>query len=311
MEGNRKLNLYCIGEGSPTVVFEAGQGRTLASWGYVQPLVAKKMRACSYDRAGLGFSDGNTRPSTSANIVDDLHHLLISANIKPPYVLVGHSLGGMTVRLFADKYPAEVVGMVLVDPEVENQTETFRKIDLQHRTVEQWRIQVTEPSIQEARNCVDAAKAGLVPGTDRYKQCVEDPLPQMSDAVNKVLQGDQATLKFQLANLSETENQFFASADQVRASRHSYGDLPLIVLTRGSWGAPEADATPEDLAHHEAIVQAWSRAHDDVAKMSMRGVNEVVPGARHFIQFDKPQVVIDAIDRVVAQAAKLEEKAEK
>lgn len=306
VDGGRRLNLYCAGEGSPTVVLEAGQGWPIAAWGYVQPVVAKRLRTCSYDRAGIGFSDGSNRPSTSADVVDDLHHLLGAAGIKPPYVMVGHSLGGLFVRLYADTYPQDVVGLVLVDPAVENQTETFRKIDLQHRSVAQWRVDTIEPDIANARNCVAAAEGDLVPGSDAFKRCVTEsfPHPQLSNAVDTAMQNNEATLKGRQADFSETENQFDASADQVRASRHSYGDLPLIVLTRGKWGQPKANATPEELVHRGAVIQAWNGVHDDIAKLSTRGVNEVVPGAGHAIQFDQPQAVIDAINSVVTQAAK-------
>jgi pimeloyl-ACP methyl ester carboxylesterase len=115
VEPGRRLNLYCTGSGSPTVVFESGLGDGTRVWGLIQPSIAKHTRACSYDRAVLGFSDPPTRPSTSANMVDDLHRLLRTAHVKPPYVLVGSSLGGMNVKLFAESYLSEVAGLVFVD----------------------------------------------------------------------------------------------------------------------------------------------------------------------------------------------------
>lgn len=99
--GERKLNVYCKGHGSPTVVFDSGLGDGLTVWGLVQPAVANETRACAYDRAGLGFSDAAPTPRTSAAMVDDLHRLLRAAAIDPPYVLVGHSLGGLTSKLYA------------------------------------------------------------------------------------------------------------------------------------------------------------------------------------------------------------------
>ena len=102
--GGRKLNLYCIGSGSPTVVFESGLSDWSFSWALVQPQIALRTRACSYDRAGLGYSDPATRSSRSAHMVDDLHRLLRAARVAPPYVLVGHSMGGLNVRLYADRF---------------------------------------------------------------------------------------------------------------------------------------------------------------------------------------------------------------
>jgi pimeloyl-ACP methyl ester carboxylesterase len=115
IEPGRSLNLYCTGKGSPTVVFDSGGGGETVDWATVQPVIAGHTQACSYDRAGLGFSDPAKRTSDSANIVDDLHRLLTAAAIKPPYVLVGASYGGLNVRLYADTYPTDVAGMVLVD----------------------------------------------------------------------------------------------------------------------------------------------------------------------------------------------------
>jgi len=306
IEPGRRLNLYCIGEGSPTVVFEAGQGWPLVTWGYVQPAVTKKVRACSYDRAGIGFSDGSNRPGSAANMVDDLHRLLTAASIKPPYVLVGHSFGGMVVRLYADTYPTEVVGMVLVDPAVEDQLATFQKLDLKHRDMAKYRQETVEPDLEQGRQCVAAAKAGLVRGSDMYKQCTVEPLPELSEAVNAAMVNNSARLEYHLADLSESENVFDLSADQVRASRHVYGDMPLVVLTRGKWPPPKPNATRNELAAAEARHQAWNRLHDDVAKLSTRGTNEVVDGARHFISFDKPQAVIDAINGVLAQVTAMQ-----
>lgn len=113
--GGFRLNLRCEGEGSPTVVLDAGAGDTLATWEWVTPGVRKLTRVCTYDRAGLGKSDPGPKPRTSARIVAELHDLLSRAHVPPPYVLVGHSFGGLNVRLFASKFPNEVSGLVLVD----------------------------------------------------------------------------------------------------------------------------------------------------------------------------------------------------
>jgi pimeloyl-ACP methyl ester carboxylesterase len=114
--GGRSLYLDCHGSGSPTVVMDAGLGNTHATWSAVAPAVSKLARVCTYDRANLGSSDATTKPRSSADIVSDLHALLKSASISPPYLLVGHSLGGMDMRLFASDFATEVAGIVLVDP---------------------------------------------------------------------------------------------------------------------------------------------------------------------------------------------------
>jgi pimeloyl-ACP methyl ester carboxylesterase len=177
IEPGRRLNLYCTGKGSPTVVFDSGGGGETVDWAPVQPVTAGHTQACSYDRAGLGFSDPGKRSSDSVNIVDDLHRLLTAAALKPPYVLVGASYGGMNVRLYADTYPAEVVGMVLVDSTSEDWIEERLKLDPRHLTVEQARVQNFKTDWQARRDCVKAALTGFVEGTELYKQCAGEPNP--------------------------------------------------------------------------------------------------------------------------------------
>jgi pimeloyl-ACP methyl ester carboxylesterase len=118
--------MKCSGEaraGMPVVVMDAGMGSTSADWSSVEPNVSQFARVCSYDRAGVGKSDRAPQPRTSQDIVNDLHNLLAKAGLNPPYVLVGHSLGGMNARLYASEYPKEVVGMVLVDSTHEDEND--------------------------------------------------------------------------------------------------------------------------------------------------------------------------------------------
>lgn len=113
--GGRTLWLSCTGAGKATVILEAGLGADHRSWAAVQPAVAQFTRVCSYDRAGLGQSEPAPTPRTSQDVVQDLHQLLQKAGETGPYILVGHSFGGLHVQLFAHTYPAEVLGLVLVD----------------------------------------------------------------------------------------------------------------------------------------------------------------------------------------------------
>src|SRR5436853_1389514 len=113
--GGFRLNLYCMGSGSPTVVFDSGWGDWAPAWSKVQREIAKWTRACSYDRAGAGFSDPGPMPRTSVHIAEELRAALHHAGIAGPYVLVGSAFGGDNVRTFADLYMREVAGLVLVD----------------------------------------------------------------------------------------------------------------------------------------------------------------------------------------------------
>lgn len=114
--GGPKLRLLVTGTGNPTVVFEAGSGSPLETWVRIQPQVSQFARTVSYDRAGNGLSDKGPVPRDGAHVARELHAVLHNAHLSPPFVLVGHSLGGPYIRMFAAMYPNEVAGMVLVDP---------------------------------------------------------------------------------------------------------------------------------------------------------------------------------------------------
>lgn len=113
--GGFKLNLRCVGEGSPVVVLDSGAGDTSATWDWVVPVLKDETRVCVYDRAGLGKSGGGPGPRSAERISNELHNLLRRAGVLPPYVLAGHSAGGLNIRVYAARFPDEVVGLVLVD----------------------------------------------------------------------------------------------------------------------------------------------------------------------------------------------------
>jgi len=116
--GGLQMHLFCTGAnsaGSPTVILETGLGSTSAAWAFVQPEVAKTTRVCSYDRAGMGWSEPSPSPRDARHIVEELHTLLHNANVPSPYVFVGWSFGGLYVREYAGQYGDEVAGMVLLD----------------------------------------------------------------------------------------------------------------------------------------------------------------------------------------------------
>jgi len=288
----RRMNLYCLGSGSPTVILDAGMGDSTISWALVQPAIATRTRVCSYDRAGLGFSDGSNRPGTASNNADDLHTLLKVAHIAPPYVLVGHSAACMYIRVYADRYPDEVVGMVSVEGSHEDQWTHGWAIGAPGQQA-RW-----DSFLKDYGSCVDEAKRGLVAGTPAYKKCVGDPDPRFSPAINEAQARYASTVRWQTATASERQAVAYASADQARATRKHYGDMPIIVLTHSPY--PKAQDETQEERNQRTLL--WESLHLDVAAMSSRGVNEIVPNSGHYIQYDRPQVVIDAVNQVVAIA---------
>lgn len=118
------MHLYCIGEGGPTVILESGVGGNTLLWGYIQPIIAETTRVCAYDRAGYGWSEASSSARTTPNMAEELHILLTQVGIQPPYILAGHSYGGIIVRTYAALYPDEVAGLVFIDATHPNQFST-------------------------------------------------------------------------------------------------------------------------------------------------------------------------------------------
>ncbi len=284
VDGKRRLNLYRIGEGSPTVLFDSGLGGNTIQWGLVQPLVGAQTKACSYDRAGLGLSDESTRPGTSANAVDDMHRLLKAARLKPPYVLVGASYGGMNVRLYAYTYESEVAAVVLVDPSHEDLGIRIWQLEPNFETQ-------YVPYMQSLQECLRVRAEGLVLGSDLFTRCIGKAEPRFSDSINASdmrLRGRSAHVR---AWISEQQNIWFTSGDQVRQARRSLGDMPIIVLTK----EPQQPVNKETQALRDAKNAVWAELHDQIAHESTRGERRVVQDSGHLIALDRPDAVVKAV----------------
>jgi pimeloyl-ACP methyl ester carboxylesterase len=234
--GGRALFLSCTGTGAPTVVLEAGGGNSAETWAGVQPQVTRFTRVCSYDRAGLGQSDpAPAGVRTVQDSVDDLHALLAAAGISDPIVLAGHSLGGLIVRLYASQYPADVVGVVLVDG--------------------------MPPDLP-------ASGLALLPAAERTETftIMRGLHPQDPEHLDIIASG-------------------------VWVMAHPPALVPSVVLAAGFHGAAGAPPDPvfEDL---------WAELQREQARvLDARFI--AVPEADHFLQHDRPELVVQAIRQVV------------
>jgi pimeloyl-ACP methyl ester carboxylesterase len=270
--GGYKMHIDCIGQGSPTVILDAGLGDSFISWSKVQPRIAKFARACSYDRAGIGYSDPSPRPRTSKDFAEELHILLHNAGIPPPYLLVGHSMGGFDVRLYASLYPSEVAGMVLVDSSHPEQQKRLPPAinDLDATWLrEQEFFEFTMP-------CGIPRLLGF---------CGNDPAVRAVDC------------NFHSAREGVAELKAISESAAQTAATGSLGDTPLVVLSHDP-ATPQFDL-PEDLV--KPTNDAWEQMQEELTRLSARGKQIIATNSGHYIQFDRPDIVIEAVRSVADQ----------
>ena len=259
-----RMHLVCTGQGSPTVVLDSGLSNSWLHWYKVQPEVAKFARVCSYDRAGLGWSDPRPGPRTSKVIAEELHTLLRNAGIAPPFVLVGHSIGGLNMQMYASLYRSEVSGMVLVDSVHADQRRVFGA-DFK-RGSDYW-------------TSVMKRNGRLMPfGIPRLRGWCGTSLPDR----RAELRAFDCTVQQTRGWLAE-ETGSETSSEEVGATG-SFGDLPLVVVSRG----------PTDPAQ-KPFLAVWYTLQDSLAHRSTRGHRIIAEGAGHDIHLDRPDVVITAI----------------
>jgi pimeloyl-ACP methyl ester carboxylesterase len=260
--GGYRLHINCTGEGSPTVVIESGWGDMSATWGWVQPEIAKTTRVCTYDRAGMGWSESSPQPRNAREYAQELHTLLIKANEPGPYVLVGHSMGGFTVIVYAHDYPDEVSGLVLVDAQdlPASNVATFSPAP-----------KPDGPSIPSF-----LARIGLV-------RLLAGPL----GSVEELPEGDkQAYTAYAVSvrsvqTFTDEGKGMSEGGAQARAVT-SLGALPLIVLTAGK------DLDPKH-----------SAAQTDLLKLSTDSQQLIADQSGHHIMIDQPETAVAAIVKMV------------
>ena len=257
--GGHRLHINCTGTGSPPVVIEAGLGDWSTSWGLVQPEVAKTTRVCTYDRAGQGWSEVAAQPGDAAQFAAELHTLLQKANVPGPYVMVGQSLGGFIVRIFAHDYTSEVAGVVLVDSmnpkqvteSLSNKLALLSSLEAALARVGVGRLLVKLPAFAQS----------MPPGGEAYYPLLFRP------------QSYQTTAKeYKALPVSAAE----------AAAVKSFGDLPLIVLTAKLNDNP-----------------GWPEWQPELLQLSSTSQQLFAENSGHSIQFDEPKAAIEAIVKMV------------
>jgi len=275
--GGRTLNIYCTGEGTPTVMFVSGRTAPGYVWTPIQRGVSVFTRSCWYDRADIGWSDSGPDPAWGDAAARDLHHLVQNAGLKPPLVLVGHSFGGHIIRLYHHAYPGEASGMVFVDAAHED-AGTIQGMPHRDRpAIPRWMIRGL--SVVLGRLGMMRFLAASDPGPPpKYWTAVEwDMLARLRRQRNILL-----------ADAKVGPGQ--ASDDLVR-STGGLEDMPLIVLTQSSQSGPSS-ASP-------GVLRGWVDLQRQFARRSRRGRQVLVPESGHGIPEEAPGAVIAAVREIV------------
>jgi pimeloyl-ACP methyl ester carboxylesterase len=289
--GGFKLHLNCAGEGTPAVVMDAALGGSSISWSLIQPSIARVTRTCSYDRAGFGWSEAGPLPRTAGRIADELRTLLRAADVPPPFLLVGHSFGGLVMRIAAARFREDVAGLVLVDPAhpedwvtpaPKEQVKIDRGLMLCRRGVIAARYgaaHLVTAIASVGAFGVARAIAAVVSrgGLSREDEGILAPLWRLPEEARKPVRQFWTQEKFYAALGSQIEMISVSAAETLDESAKGYGDLPLVTIS---------STNPGDYR---------IRQQDALARLSTRGRHLVASNSGHWIPLDQPSVVIDAI----------------
>jgi pimeloyl-ACP methyl ester carboxylesterase len=271
--GGYQMHIDCAGEGSPAVILDSGLGDSYISWRKVQHPISQFVKVCSYDRAGLGYSESSPLNRTSKDIAGELHVLLHNAGIAGPLILVGHSMAGFDVRVYTSMFPSEVAGVVLVDASHPDQENRFPPA----------LNDMNKSWIRQAEFLEFAMPFGM-PRVLGF--CGNDPRVMASEC------------NFSSARESVAEMKAFSESAAQAAAAGSLRDRPLVVLSHDP-DKPQPDL-PDDLV--KPTNDAWGKMQEELAHLSTRGTRTVAKNSSHYVQLDRPDLVIDAVRAVVEQA---------
>ena len=287
-------HLRCMGSGSPTVVLEAGLGESSLSWYPVQAKLAEATRVCAYDRAGLGWSDGTNDSMSPEQVAANLNALLQNAAIEPPFILVGHSRGGLYSRSFYHQFPSAVKGMVLIDSVHDNAPA---------RELPYAREEYLKQKIQTAI-AVPLSKIGFIrlmgwANADRQPS----PLPANILAAKTAVQNRSATAQAVVNEITVMRK----GLDPTTPRPASLGNLPLVVLTSGKGIDVEAAkrnaiAKNKSVENAAAIAETQKILQLELTALSSNSKQVIAEKSGHFIMYDQPDLVVNTVTDMVRTA---------
>lgn len=276
--GGYPMHLYCTGEGSPTVVLSSGLGDDFTSWAKVQPMLSQQTRVCSYDRAGFGWSEPRPGVQDADAISGQLHELIRVAGVERPFVLVGHSISGIYLRSYGARYPSDLAGLVFVDGATPMQDDRIPKalVNIQN----------------EQRREMPWQKLLMTLGWYRLRgQCTS--VPEGYEADSAWIKADSCIP----AQMDAMENELDAEQASGKETIHAgpFGDLPIVILSRD----PNVLAPNWPEAVSKANSVAWNQMQEEAKKLSSKSKRIIAKGSDHYIQNDRPELVIREITSLV------------
>jgi pimeloyl-ACP methyl ester carboxylesterase len=252
--GGYSLHINCVGQGSPTVILDAGSGLFSAQWVRVQRQVSGSTRVCAYDRAGMGWSEMGPDPRDARQITSELHTLLGKAGIDGPYVLVGHSFGGMYMQTYAARYSDEVAGVALVDTSTDPDQFSQRPEGRDSYEPQKQRFAVVPLLVRLGVSL--PARLGVVRLLSEFDPASPELPPQQRAQIDALAPSTRQVTTFALEFLAPTQTLRLGSPG-------SLGNKPLVVVTAG-------ESEP-----------SWLKRQDELATLSSNSIHRVVKGATH------------------------------
>lgn len=274
--GDHKMHIYCTGEnknGSPTVILEAGDGDNYTTWHKVQPEISQFTQVCSYDRSGVGFSEGTADRRTNDDVVTELESLLKNANVDGPYIMVGHSLGGFYTRLFTKNNRSQVIGLVQVDPSVE-QMAPFENESI--------------PAIGKVQNSVIDFLFRI--GVARIVMHIDPSIANIDSDIASTEIAFNSTAILNPKNKHRDGFSAFNNISEIEGASN-FGNLPVVMLS--------ADQSQQDAVF--AFGDDAINWHKELAtKLSNNSKYIMVENSSHYIQKDQPQIITYSIEALIS-----------
>jgi pimeloyl-ACP methyl ester carboxylesterase len=279
--GGYKLHLYCTGEGSPTLILDAGLGNDSLIWANVQPELSKITRVCSYDRAGFGWSEPRPDPRDADHIAQELHGLLSAAGVTGPVVPMGHSISGLYIRAYAARYPQSISGLVFVDgstplqedrfpPEV---AQAFKNESLEFQKLE-WLYTLGLPRVMG--------------------QCA--PEAGFSESVAKMIAEDECRPSLFAAIAQEDKN--FRQSGNETLHTGAFGDLPILIFSEDPEHSPPSDVPPQAA---KSVSKVWNAMQEELKGLSTRSRRIIAKGSGHYVQIDRPELLNAEVANFIKQ----------